>query len=333
MLASQAPQAYDAELVLTVARSAGPSQIGACITGDGTVAGYVCASLGGEGSILIAKPYVYASNKLHWLPLGGNRYGHVFAANSSVIVGDVVGRGGSFPAMWSRDREQVWDQAQLKFLSHDSAYATAISQSGTIWVQTRTMETLKGGRQVPRIGPVKRLMNGMWQTMPTNAFGLAGVDADGRLFGSQHEPHHGFGGLGRPVMIDASGRSTDLPTDGAYCSLEAVNSAGTAVGSASNRGLRAIVWESGKIGYLCDPSISRSWAKAINDKGHIVGSYVVGSEVHACLWIGGVLYSLYRAIAGEKLSEAVAINASGMIAAIAESDTETRLYLLTPRPR
>jgi hypothetical protein len=86
------PQAYDGTLVLTMPSWGVGSRTwigGVTVTEDDTVAGFTCDSVGVHGEAMLGKPFAWSKGTLHWLPLGGAEYGHVYADTSGVLVGDV----------------------------------------------------------------------------------------------------------------------------------------------------------------------------------------------------------------------------------------------------
>jgi probable HAF family extracellular repeat protein len=130
---------------------------------------------------------------------------------------------------------------------------------------------------------------------------------------------------------------------GLWAVADAVNSSGVAVGASTLNGgtfatgdRHAVVYQNGTVTDLTPslPALEDAVALAINDTGAIVGA-VNGS---ATIWVGGVATDLNTVITGApgvRLGQAVAINASGVIAAngviAGDGVNASRIFVLTPQ--
>lgn len=289
----------------------GPFASPTVLLDDGTAAGYYCESTGAHGESLFAKPFVVAGCKLTWLPLGGKKYGHVFAGAGDRLVGDVDQDGLGLPAMWKRDPKLGWAKARLSVISQEYGWAAVITPNGTIWM---------------RSGKTWRTFGGRSSGIASDHFDLFSVDTAGRLYGNRFDSY-GLGNsrVGESPGFFAGASWTNLPLAGSVGTLTQANPDGVAIGRV---GTRAAFWKNGSLGFLATPSSTDNRANAINSQGEIVGSFYVGERSHACVWKQGKVVDLIDVAPRVKLVEALCVNSRGAI--VARTDRGEKLYLLTP---
>jgi probable HAF family extracellular repeat protein len=139
----------------------------------------------------------------------------------------------------------------------------------------------------------QNLYRGVYWNSSGQAFGLppmAGVDP---LYGSVHVKAHGINNLGQ--MVGASKES------------------------APNYYLHAVLWENKDtppqdLGFLGKGAyVDYSEAFGINDLGHVVGKSALGTATRGFLWRDGRMIDL-GALSGQVVSEAIAVNNTGLVA-------------------
>ncbi len=150
-----------------------------------------------------------------------------------------------------------------------------------------------------------------------------------------------------------NGQVTDLGTLGGPNSLAyGINATGQVVGASDiaapldgYRGQHPFLWQSGQMTDLgMPPGGSSGIAKGINLSGQVVGNgqtslgnptypYPNGSQQVAMLWQGGQAYDLNTTLIGDTgwlLTDAAALNDSGLIVGSGLINGQTHAYLLTP---
>lgn len=142
------------------------------------------------------------------------------------------------------------------------------------------------------IGGCGRLYRGVYWNSAGHAFGLPPLAGAGALYGPVHVNGHGINNLGQIV-----GGSND----------------GTAV-----HPMHAVLWQNKDtppqdLGFLGKGAyVDYSVALGINDLSHVVGNGALGTAMRGFLWRAGRMLDL-GALSGQVVSEAYAINNSGLI--------------------
>jgi probable HAF family extracellular repeat protein len=137
-----------------------------------------------------------------------------------------------------------------------------------------------------------RLYRGVYWNPQGRAFGLRPLPGVDPVFGPVHVKGHGINNLGQ--MVGASQES------------------------APNFFLHAVLWQNKDtspqdLGFLGTGTYGNdSEAYGINDLTHIVGNSAVGTAIRAFLWRNGRMIDL-GALSGQVVSEAIAINNSGLV--------------------
>lgn len=130
-----------------------------------------------------------------------------------------------------------------------------------------------------------------------------------------------------------AGQRTNLGTLGGSTYGYAINDAGQVAGAsvAADGELHAFVWRSGTLTDIAPPDATSSTAQDINSRGHVVGSFTSGPrrpdgsrQRRAFVWNNGNLTAL-NPLAGDRDSDATAINARGAIVGMSSSRSATRL--------
>ena len=135
-----------------------------------------------------------------------------------------------------------------------------------------------------------------------------------------------FVAAGSASSKPAGWRVVDLGTLGgkvAFASTAvAINAHGDVIGNSWNRSgtrMRAFVWRSGRLIPLGTLGGGSSWARALNDRGQIVGwAETRSGKTHAFLWEKGHMRDL-GVPPGTDMSEAVCITNSGLVVGVASS--------------
>ena len=298
-----------------------------------------------------ARAFLWQSGRMTDLGDFGNLNGQppslsAFAMNKRLeIVGTAMGAMSSSPVrgfLWQKKR--VADLGTLRGMGTDT-FATGINEHGDI---------VGAGYRSP--GDLRALI---WvRGQPTEL----GAATDGRVavqaFGiNDHGDIVGYlspGGTARfaHAFIWTKGKFTDLGTlPGTTLSFaNAVNEHRQVVGQSLNTAVpgtsRAFLWEEGTLLDLGKAAASHksSEARAINDKGVVVGTSGTSSAALAWIWRDGVTQDLNTLVAADdpnrpyvRLTKATGINEKGQIAAQGydrrRGSSFVRGYLLTPGNR
>jgi probable HAF family extracellular repeat protein len=87
-------------------------------------------------------------------------------------------------------------------------------------------------------------------------------------------------------------------------------------------------WDKGELVILEDPVQYEAYARGLNQKGQVVGSFVYNVSTgltQAAFWENGILYRLETL--GERSSSATAINARGQVVGASTNSFGTRAFL------
>ncbi|HET8662372.1 MAG TPA: hypothetical protein VFM55_25750, partial [Micromonosporaceae bacterium] len=222
--------------------------------------------------------------------------------------GQVVGQseasnGRPHPVLWQNGK--VIDLGVLPFGTEDEAgVARDINNRGDV---VGGSNGANGQRAVLwRNGQIIDL--GTLNGNPTFAYA---INDNGQIVGTSHTPSGELRGF-----LWENGRMRDLGIDGGVIPRD-INNKGQVVGSLNfgDGGGRqqAFLWENGVVTRLSAPGVSSS-ANAINDKGEIVGGYLIEVEVgaHPVRWYQGSMTELGLLPKGNA-GAALAINELGQI--------------------
>jgi probable HAF family extracellular repeat protein len=162
------------------------------------------------------------------------------------------------------------------------------------------------------------------------------IDNTGRVVGWARPPSNENSVSTRHAFLWENGTMTDLGTLGTAESIAfGINDSGQVVGWLGDfYNKRAFLWETGTM-TLLPPGTQYSQALDINNRGDIVGTYIVsGTTHHAALWRDGVRYDLNDMVGDPRLNLdlANAINDVGQIVGVGawKSDGREFGFLLTP---
>lgn len=215
------------------------------------------------------------------------------------------------PACCAPPRYAITD---LGSLGGNQSYATAISEDGEVFGQSRTGQIDSSGY------PVTHAF-GWWSGGIRDLGSLGGsssvmdVDSLGRAVGYSHlQPESSE----RAVLWDTISGISDLGTLGGQRSLaRGINNAGQVVGCAqrADSAWHAFLWEDGSMVDLGTLGNTSSYAEDVNDYGQVVGfSESIGSNVDRP-FVWGVDSGMQAlAIGGIDMRRAEAINGQGQIA-------------------
>lgn len=301
--------------------------------GEDTLAGYVCESYGMHGEDNHGKPFVWSKGKLYRLPLGKSKWGHVLAGNDHLLVGDVVDDDWVYrPVAWTPDAKSGWAKSHLKIVSSKRGRARIVGSDDEIWVQNDE-------------GGIRRLRDRNWVSFTPGKFDMVGVDDLGRLYGNVYSSRGEGGRLEKTAvaLFDPSDSNLKM-ISGQGFSLSAVSGAGEFVGQKAPKmtyplleGERAVMWQGNTKTYLIDLRTNKDgWtesdaALAMNARGAAVGYWCHGKTRRGFVWENGAFADLYDAVEEVHISDALAINDLGQIAASADYKDGSSLYLLSPK--
>src|SRR5580765_3951390 len=171
---------------------------------------------------------------------------------------------------------------------------------------TAVPERLNGSGEMAGTESINQnIYYGVYWNSTGEAFGLpqmAGVDP---FYGSRHTKAHGINSVGQIV--------------------------GAAKDSGPNYFLHAVLWQNKDtlaqdLGFLGHGAyVDYSEAYGINDSGHVVGNSALGTANRGFLWRNGHMIDL-GALSGQVVSEASAVNNTGLVVRKCNNYTDTRRY-------
>ena len=314
------------------------------------------AAIGDKGEIVgqsfnnqfRARAFLWQAGRMTDLGDFGNLNGQLpalsaFAMNKHLeIVGTAMGATSSSPIRGFRwQKSRMADLGTLRGMGTDT-FATGINQHGDI---------VGAGYRSPGDLRALRWVRGQPTELGTAADGRAAVQAFGL---NDHGDIVGYLSPGATArfaraFIWTKGKFTDLGTlPGTTLSFaNAVNERRQVVGQSLNTAVpgtsRAFLWEEGTLLDLGKAAASHqsSEARAINDKGVVVGTSGAGSAALAWIWRDGVTQDLNTLIAADdpnrpyvQLTKAAGINDKNQITVQGydrrRGSTFVRGYILTP---
>jgi probable HAF family extracellular repeat protein len=296
---------------------------GSAINDSGQVAGYSIVDLDQRG-------FFYSDGAMADLGSLGVTYGG----------GDVTGINNSGQAVGSRsvalhtshaflyDHGTVTD---LGTLGGQSARALAINNAGQVGGSFTDVTNVAHGFVLT--GGTLTDVGSLGGSMTT----VASINDTGMAVGTSYLS----GGTQSHAFVFDSGVITDLGLPSTYSGAYGINNAGEIVGQMWNVSGEAhgFYYYKGAAIELESPDGSAATARAINDRGQIVGySHTIGvSDYRAVLWQGGVLIDLNSllspAYSGYTLMYAEDINNNGWITGqMLDPGGYRRAFILTPEP-